>query len=118
MDYQILDWDSEFFGLKVARITEPVPNEESVQNFIRELKNQNVGLVYCPSTRKLEEGVVKSLGGNLVDIKTTYVVAFGGLNCNEVVSSEIVEPYDVSMPYGNIENLAVQCGEYSRFAVD
>lgn len=38
MQYQILDWDTNFFGVTVARINEPVLNELKLSDILFELK--------------------------------------------------------------------------------
>lgn len=118
MQYQMLEWDTEFFGVTVARITEPVLNEPELSDILVELKAKNAGLVYWPSSRELETEVVKRFSGYLADNKTTFAMDFRILNCEEFVSTDIVEAYTQSMPIKDIEDLAIQSGEYSRFAVD
>ena len=43
---------------------------------------------------------------------------FGGMNHNDLILVDIVKPYASSMRIGDLERLAVQTGEYSRFNVD
>jgi len=118
MQYQILDWDTDFFGMVVARITEPTLNEQELADILFELKAKNAALVYWPSNREFQKDAIKRLGGNLVDKKTTFVMDFGSLNFEEIISTDIVEFYTESMSHKEIEDLAIQSGEYSRFAVD
>jgi len=118
MQYQILDWDTDFFGVTVARINEPILNEIKLSDILLELKAEGVTLVYWPSSQKFEKEIVKRLGGILADNKTTFSMGFRSLNIEDCVSTDIVEVYNESMPIKDIEDLAIQSGEYSRFAVD
>ena len=118
MQYQILDWDSDFFSVTVARITEPVLNEQKLSELHSELKAKGVNLVYWPSSREFEGEIVKRFGGILADTKMTFAMDFRSLNPEEFVSTDIVQAYTQSMPISDLEDLAIQSGEYSRFVVD
>lgn len=118
MQYQMLDWDTNFFGMAVARITEPDLNEQELSDTLAELKAKGVALAYWPSIRECGKDAIKQFGGNLADNKTTFAMDFRALSFGEVVSTDIVESYTQSMPLKEIEDLAIQSGEYSRFAVD
>ena len=118
MQYQILNWDTDFFGVTVARITEPVLNELEVSDILLELKAKGVHLVYWPSSCELKGEFVKRFGGRLVDNKMTFAMDLRRLSSDEFISTDIVEAYTQSMPIRDIEGLAIQSGEYSRFGVD
>ena len=118
MKCEMLDWDSDFFGVKVARITEPVLTSEELTSILAELKHKRVELVYWPSRNECDCDEMKRLCGHLVDNKTTFVIDFRRLDWDALISTDIVEPYSQSMPITDMEDLAVQSGEYSRFAVD
>ena len=117
MKYQILNWDSNFFGIKVAKITKLNLSTDNLKNILSELKQKSVKLVYWASEKECDYEI-KQLGGNLVDIKTTFAVDLDNLNLPDHDSPSIVEPYSRSMPISDLEDLAIQSGEYSRFAVD
>jgi dTDP-4-amino-4,6-dideoxy-D-galactose acyltransferase len=118
MNYEMLDWDSDFFGIQVARITEPVLTTAELTSILAELKRQRVELVYWPSSIQFDCDEIRGLGGHLVDNKTTFVIDFRQFDLDAVVSTDIVVPYSPSMPFTDVEDLAVQSSEYSRFAVD
>ena len=44
MDYQLLEWDTNFFGMKVARITDPFMSIEKVASTLAELKVKRIFL--------------------------------------------------------------------------
>lgn len=118
MRYQILDWDSDFFGVKVARITQPNINVHELSDILSELKHERVRFVYWSSDRECENTVVNNLCGNLTDMKTTFAIDLSSLSFDKSFPTDIVESYTQSMPIADIENLAIQSGEYSRFSVD
>lgn len=118
MKYQILDWDSDFFGVKVARITQPRLTTQELSAALSELKIQQVKLVYWSSDLEGDDAVVKKLHGKLTDKKTTFAIQFRSVNLNDILSTDVVEPYTDSMPIADLQSLAIQSGEYSRFAID
>jgi len=118
MKYKILDWDSDFFGTKVARITEQNLTAEQLTNLIYELQRKFVKLVYWSSDQKYNGNLIKRLSGNLLDNKITFAIDFNTVDLDDFNSSAIVEIYSESMPLSELEDLAVQSGEYSRFAAD
>ncbi len=118
MQYQILDWDSDIFGIKVAQITQPHLSTQELSDILTELKSRRVRLVYWSSERECDDAVVKKLSGNLVDRKTTFAIDFSSADLHEIVPDDIIEPFTDSMPVAALEDLAIQSGEYSRFAVD
>lgn len=118
MQYQILEWDTVFFGITVARINEPDLDDLELSEILSELKTKDVSLVYYPSSRELEDIIVSLYGGILVDRKTTFTTDFKHLNYDEYISTDIVEPFTSLMSIQEIESLSIQSGEYSRFVVD
>lgn len=118
MQYQILDWDTDFFGLKVARITEPTLEEQELSEIISDLKAKGVNLVYWSSSREIEEVILKQYDGILADKKITFTIDLESLNYKKHISTDIVEAFKQSMRISDIQNLAFQSGEHSRFVVD
>ena len=118
MQYQMLDWDTDFFGVKVARINELSLNQNHLSEFFSELKTKGVNLIYWPSSQEIEEVIVKRYNGILADKKTIFAVDLGSLNFEKFISTDIVEPFTQSMSVSDLQDLAIQSGEYSRFSVD
>ncbi len=54
MNYETLSWDSDFFGMSVARIVAPDLNGDELKKSISRLRQEGVNLVYWPSTRRRE----------------------------------------------------------------
>lgn len=119
MQYQILEWDSDFFGIKIARILNPSLTAQELSIILSRLKHQRVRLVYWPSDQQHDYSVIMNLQGNHVDTKTTFYINFRDLKeLDRSITSDIVESYSENMPVEEIEKLAIESGEYSRFAVD
>jgi len=120
-DYQILPWDTGFFGFKVAKI---IPNRLSPANLgqiLELLRQQDVSLVYWPSDPSDEESQNAAIlfEGFLADKKTLYsielknssdVLTLITKNCIEEFSETIVSP--------DLVDLAIVSGAFSRFKVD
>lgn len=118
MRYQILDWDSDFFGLKVARIVAPQLSTRELSETLSELRQQQVQLAYWPTDRELEADVIARLNGVLADRRTTFVIDLLSLDFATIIPAGTIEPFTDSMSVADLESLAIQSGEYSRFAVD
>lgn len=116
--HKILDWDSEFFGFKVASIQLNSLQLNDLLMSFRVLKDLNVKLVYLISS-KAEEEVLKfadSFNGKLVDIKTTYSIQLESYVRADV--SDNISLYSNNYASPDLLALAVQCGKFSRFSVD
>jgi len=116
--YEILDWDSNFFEVKVARITQPRLGAQPLAEVISELRKDNVRLAYWPSLEEFDSEFIEQYGGFLADRKTTFAMNFQSIDFDRVISTDIVEPFTESMCMADLERLAVQSGEHSRFASD
>jgi len=118
MRFAVLDWDTAFFGVKIARIDSPLLTTSQLAETLSELKGSAVELVYWPSARECNFAEMKRLGGYLLDTKTTFLVDPRADGPKGPVLAEGVELYAKSMPLSDLEALAVQGGEHSRFARD
>lgn len=118
MGYQILEWDTVFFGMPVAKIINPNICDLDLECLLSELKNNGVQLVYCSSNRVLNENTLLKFNGILADEKKIFVINLEGLNDLSIGLPIVTEQYDRSMPLNDLEELAIQSAEYSRFAVD
>lgn len=118
MKYKILEWDSEFFHVKVATITEPYLNKARLKILLDELKCMGVRLVYWASARELSAGTIADCNGCLVDRKITFNISFDDLKANDFDLVSIVEPFSVSMNVKELEYLAIESNVYSRFVAD
>jgi dTDP-4-amino-4,6-dideoxy-D-galactose acyltransferase len=118
MDYQLLEWDTNFFGIKVARITVPNLSIEKLAYTLTELKHNGFTFIYWPASQEYNQYDIDKLGGLLVDLKTTFRIDLSSAIMDESLMTDIVSPYSVSMQMEDLESLAVQSGQFSRFATD
>lgn len=111
MKTDILQWDSDFFGVKTASITlDGSENLADIDRQLSDLKRDDVRLAYLFSPLPLPQGHTgKWL---LVDRKRSY------LNPSPEANGL---PADVTTFQGNpsaLHSLAIEAGGHSRFAVD
>lgn len=112
-----LDWDSEFLGLSVTRLDEPILAIPELAHILGKLRAEGVNLVYWPSAAELDPGAMQQLGGALVDTKTTFVADLRGLRMSELPHKD-AERFSATTAGAELEELAIQAGAFSRFARD
>ena len=119
--YQILRWDTNFFGFIVARI---IPNRLTageLKHTLFLLEKKNVSLVYWASDPLDEESQrsAKLFGGFFADKKITYEIDLRNVfnACLQEVNANI-EEYLEPLPNFELEALALKCGVFSRFNLD
>jgi dTDP-4-amino-4,6-dideoxy-D-galactose acyltransferase len=113
--FEILPWDSDFFGYKVARIN--FCSENDWNNQLIRLKEENVKLAYWqidPGNEKFHHFASKN-NGLLVDLKTTFAIS---IIPSMIDDSHLLETYKKSEPEQKLINLGIQCGLFSRYAMD
>jgi dTDP-4-amino-4,6-dideoxy-D-galactose acyltransferase len=114
----VLPWDSEFFGLKIARLDGPDLSPSALRERLTALRSDEVKLVYWAASGELDATTAHGLGGRLVDRKTTFVSDLRALPRIEAVGVESLGAISSPIPPSVLEDLAVQAGEFSRFAID
>jgi dTDP-4-amino-4,6-dideoxy-D-galactose acyltransferase len=116
--YQILSWDSDFFGFKVAQLANPDLNPSTLGVLLRALRENAVGLVYWASNPHDEGSQRAALmhGGFLADRRIMYVRIADRVPEN--ASSVPVEQYAQLEADSSLESLALQAGAFSRFNTD
>jgi dTDP-4-amino-4,6-dideoxy-D-galactose acyltransferase len=118
MDYHILDWDTQFFGIRVAKIIPAIREWEQIREVLTQMGKNAVKLAYWASYREIAEKDAKTVGGHLVDKKTTFGIDLCTLKLDDFISTDMVEVWKTSIPTADLESLAVQSSKYSRFSVD
>jgi ribosomal protein S18 acetylase RimI-like enzyme len=117
MNTEILKWDSEFFGFRTARILSSDLDEKQLFKTLENLRARNTRLVYWASQAQVDFDV-HTLGGRLVDKKAIFES-----DLRQTVPlltppyAEVVR-YTNDIPQQIMMDLAVQAGEFSRFARD
>jgi dTDP-4-amino-4,6-dideoxy-D-galactose acyltransferase len=118
MEYQLLKWDSNFFGGKVAKISPAEIESGRLREILSELAALDTMIVYWAANEECESSIIEDYGGKLVDRKITFSVNLSLQNQNDWISTKMIEPFSESINKTDLEELAIQSGEYSRFAVD
>lgn len=111
---EILDWDTHFFGRKIAKIVVGGPDEGYVEEKLQEYKLLDFDLVYVflPGSVKLSDRLCTSYHCKLVDCKMVYRAAIGGEY--EVAPSIMEFQGEASELY----TLGLQAGRDSRYRMD
>lgn len=116
--FEILEWDSVFFGFRVARMTSNV-TLIYVPTILKALVEQEVQLVYWavePPMTDIQHSILK-LGGVFVDKKVTFMKTL--MTTPPAIPSAIaVTSYDQTVMTVELSRLAIQAGLFSRFQVD
>ena len=106
-----LDWDSDFFGLRIAKVEVTTQNEvDLLQDQYVSLKNE-FDLIYVFAQNQI---LLTAGRPQLVDQKVVYTTSILG-SCNS--DSHIVE-YIQKTVSEDLLNLALASGLYSRFRID
>ena len=113
-----LPWDSKFLGFAVARLTVPVGEEgpPAIEVALREARHSGYRLLYVEvgPARGVGE-LLRRAGAQLVDRRATFGRNLGALPTDFIADSAI-RPATAFTP--QLEALAWQSGEYSRFRRD
>ena len=114
--YRLLDWDTNTFGFKTARILPERLEGEALRQILSDLRGLGVVLAYwiLPSTEPSALDLAASHGGVRVDQKVTYVGATATLAGESAGVVEYAGPADAP----DLLALALESGQYSRFRVD
>ena len=120
--YRILDWDSNFFGLAVAKVLPARLDHDGLGRCLAQMKAEGVRLAYWasdPADEASQEGAWRQ-GGFLADRKVTYAADAGRIL--SMAAGEpapvVVEEYASREVTPELEQLALQAGIFSRFKVD
>ena len=118
--YRILDWDTDFFGFKVAFLTLTNPDIHQLKKTIDCLRQNDVKLAYW-SSQNITPDIkynIEQMNGYLVDKKTTFTLKTENVERGKCIQYDILEPYCSTINRPELEALAIHCGKYSRFAID
>ena len=117
-NYRILDWDSGFFGYKVASFRPRNIESHKLGDIIADLKKNDITLTYCftqPDDETSNSSII-GYSGFLAEEKVTYNAVLTGMNITSY--SDNIEPYKLNYSSDKLKLLALQAGLYSRFKVD
>ena len=117
MDFQLLDWDSRFFGIKTAKILPLELTQGQLDKMIAHLRADGIQLVYWSAGREVKYDVT-ALGGRLADTKVTFQADLKSLNPNCFIPTGQIVKYQANTQEEALLDLAVQAGKHSRFSSD
>ena len=116
MDYQLLTWDTKFFEIQTGRIIPTSLQENHLASILTEMRQKGFQLVYWASDHQYAYDL-QPYSGILVDKKTTFEINLQNINLDSMPLPK-TEPYSSSLPFSQLEKLAIQSGFFSRFARD
>ena len=116
MDYQLLTWDTKFFEIQTGRIIPTSLQENHLASILTEMRQKGFQLVYWASDHQYAYDF-QPYSGILADKKTTFEINLQNINLDSLPLPK-TEPYSSSLPFSQLEKLAVQSGFFSRFARD
>lgn len=114
--FEILEWDTQFFGVKVAKLNVFIGADE-LDGIVADLKANDVKVAYCsvePNDTRMNMAL-SAKGAILADEKVTYTIDTNLID--PVVSNAVVE-YDDAEVNNELVSIAQQSGEFSRFRID
>jgi len=117
---KLLDWDSQFFGFRVARTTDGTLTKDSVISLLDNAKKNNIKLIYCsilPSD-ELANQIAVLFNAVFVDKKITYSYEINKDFVSHKVVSNEVKVYEKTEANQKLIQLALQSGVCSRFKRD
>lgn len=115
---EILEWDSSFFGYKIAKIIAKNISVEKLTALIRQAEMEGVKLLYLftDPADEISVNTANVTGAKLVDQKVTF---HKKIDDSEVsILDDHIELYEKEIPSGQLVNLSMQSGLYSRYKTD
>lgn len=116
--FDILSWDSNFFGYPVARL-KSVATPADLVAVHQELEKYRVRLVYwsVPPDDSAVQDRLAQLGAQLVDKKITFIKLLDH-EPSQLSTSVAIRSYAAKTLSPELRALAIQAGLFSRFQVD
>jgi len=114
---KILDWDSNFFEMRVAKVLNSRNKLSDLKSILEELEKEKIDLAYFTSKSPISDAS-KIISGNFeikfVDERATFLKKIGNkreydLNISEYKEEEVTP---------ELLKLAIESGVYSRFKID
>jgi ribosomal protein S18 acetylase RimI-like enzyme len=117
--YESMEWDSSFFGFRVARIRPSSMSQEQLGETLLEMRLAGVKLAYWfAADNVLSNEVARLRGGFLADRKTTFVADLRAVEPDDFANLDQIEFFQSKTPTPELEELAIESGGMSRFRLD
>lgn len=117
-EFRILEWDTGFFGYKVAELLPSGLRAYTPAELLSVLKKEEISLAYCfasPDDVLLNQHLAEA-GAFLADAKITFSRQVSGES--DFTPSPFIRSLPVMEPSKKLRSMALQSGVYSRFKVD
>ena len=113
---KLLDWDSNFFGIKIGKVLKQKNyNNDSIKNILEEGKNEHYKCIYfeIPFNDNIKMEIPSSF--HLADIKVTLNKKVGDtpINLSENITSTIQNDH-----LSQIESIVMEISKKSRYSLD
>lgn len=117
LDYELLNWDSQFFGFKVARIINPnIDSKQIINNTLSALSKDKVKLIYIVlDEQNLKANLLLSEFNRPITTNVTFKLK---ISETPIESFEGVEHYQNDKIEDELFDLAIQAGHDSRYKLD
>ena len=109
--YQLLEWDSSFFGFDVYSINSN--NETTIKDQLHQLEKHDGSLVYLFTDLVFDDVFLTKSSGKFVGTKVVF-----SKNLQSVSSNNIIKSIKYDVIPRELLSLAFQSGEFSRFKID
>jgi dTDP-4-amino-4,6-dideoxy-D-galactose acyltransferase len=118
INFNLLDWDSKFFGYKVVSVRPLKMELKDLELLIDELKNNDVETAYCFVNHfdEISNNSLSNSIASLADEKVTFAIELHV--GDDYKTSSFVNPYKLDYTSDRLKLLALQSGTYSRFKTD
>jgi ribosomal protein S18 acetylase RimI-like enzyme len=119
--YEFLEWDSNFFDFKVAKIIDEKLNAVELEKILKELKKVNTKLVYWASNSDYE---IPSEIAETFDVFLTgqRIVFIKNIHSADITKKSLpitkIKKYKKTKPDNDLIDLVINGSKYSRFYVD
>jgi dTDP-4-amino-4,6-dideoxy-D-galactose acyltransferase len=116
--YSLLEWDTKFFGYKIAKILVSQDSKAQIDQTISVLKLEDYKLAYffvSPEDDTSNDSIL-ACTGQLVDEKVTYSYSIDEQTIFKV--DDYIVIYSEDIVTQELTQLTLQSGTYSRFRID
>ena len=117
-NYKLLNWDTNFFGYKVARLNFAHIEKNDLINILNKLKSEQYKLIYwyVAPDDTVSNDSAKIIDAKLVDEKITYIKNISNYSSSKIPLN--IYSINTSSQNNKLKSLALQSGEFSRFRID
>jgi dTDP-4-amino-4,6-dideoxy-D-galactose acyltransferase len=111
-----LSWDSNFFGINIAKIETDQSSATAILEAIDQLKNEDIKLIYIFSQKALEIAEYNSDNLQFIDVGPKVLYHKKLQKAPDYYTQ--IESYKAAEASDKLYDLALQSGVYSRFKLD